>query len=1559
MCQALLDRFDISQGDLSALKECGQRLGEATIERVVDQFYEWLPRQPEFNLFFPSQELLEHVKKQQELYWIDFFKGIVDQRYIDSRIHIGNVHARRELPSEMYFAGMLHFQLLFLAEIRTLGLDPERVLAATVAYTKLAALDTFVVTDQIAQFSKLGMERSEPFNANGQAFRASEQLFQSIFEDSQIGISFFNINGHAIYTNHAFQALLGYSESELSQIEKWDEIVHPDERVSGKERYRELIQGKRERDEWEQRFVRRDGRVVIANARFSLIRDSSGKPQYVASLTEDITEQKQADERLRASEELFRSVYENAQIGIGVYNIQTAEHLSNRAVNEILGYGPTELRSVEQWDEVVHPDERAAGARRYSDLIQGVRDQDEWEQRFIRRDGRIVIANGRFKLIRDAQGKPNYIVTLNEDVTERRRAEAERLRVTRQMQLLLDSTGQGIYGLDLKGHCTFINRAACEMLGYRTEDLLDRNMHELVHHHRPDGSIYPSQECPVAHALQSGKGCHVDEEILWRRDGTPIPVEYSSFPVFEDGVIKGAVVTVSDVTDRKRTREALESSERLFRSIFEGAQIGIGVFRLDNKEHFSNRALHEMLGYTGEELSRLDQWDSIVPDDERDSGAQRYGQLVEGERDTDEYQQHYIRRDGKVLLGNSRFQLVRDAAGRPQCIVALTEDITERTRAKQALQASEQLFRSIFENAQIGISVFNAATRKYHINQALLEMLGCDLEDLSSVEKWDLFIHPEERKSGAERYVALLEGKLDKDEWEQRFVRLDGRIVMANGRFSAVRNAARELQYLLYLTEDITDRKRAEAELRGAKEAAVAATKAKSEFLANMSHEIRTPMNAILGMTHLALKTELSTRQRDYLTKARAAAESLLGIINDILDFSKIEAGKLTMEQTKFHLEGVFDNLSTVVSQRAHDKNLEFLVALPPDLPSVLLGDPLRLGQVLINLVNNAIKFTERGEIVASVNLEEKLSDRIKLKFAVRDTGIGMTPDQIARLFQAFSQADSSTTRKYGGTGLGLSISKRLVEMMGGNIWAESESGQGSTFSFTAWFDVACAERRRKVIPTSLAGIRVLVVDDNAVAREVLTEMLRQFSLRVESVSSGDRALRELAEADPRDPYRLVLMDWQMPGPDGLETSRNIKNSNLQNVPKIVMITGFGREDIRRKAQESDIDGFLQKPVSPSVLFDTLMNLFGVPEEEATASLEKKDLDLPLANGLRVLLVEDNEVNQQLATELLKSEGATVTVANHGREAVELLERATVQPVPFDVVLMDLQMPEMDGITATRLLRSKPHLQHLPIIAMTAHAMADEIQRCFEAGMNDHVGKPIDPRTLYAALARWTHAHQHAAPGVPKKAATGENRPSFPEIQGVDTASGLGRIAGNQKLYRGLLTQFAAKQESTGNRIKEALDGGDREQAERLAHSLKGVAGNLGIDRIFFLAESLERAIPQSHESAAHLLQKLTSAMDLQIQAIQAAFTTSTEEVEQVSAPPLNPADAGKMIRELRQLLETSDASAPQAFAGLAKILRGSVAAERLETLGAAVKGFDFDSALAKLKEISHDYGTP
>jgi two-component system sensor histidine kinase/response regulator len=1022
---------------------------------------------------------------------------------------------------------------------------------------------------------------------------------------------------------------------------------------------------------------------------------------------------------------------------------------------------------------------------------------------------------------------------------------------------------------------------------------------------------------------------------------------------------------------REPAKRGLRSNEELFRSIFENAQIGISVFSIDRQEHYSNRAMSAMLGYSEEELSRLEKWDEITHPDDRVACAERYAALLLGKREKDAYEQRFIARDGNIVFANGRFTLLRDVEGNPEYVVALTEDITDRIAAEDLVRKRDEELRRGNFLAETALELTKAGywhvpldgSGWYNSSSRRVAVFG-DIPQLEHRYRLDdMFAHAEEADKAAGKAARMafndaLEGTATYDTVFAYKRPTDGRVAWVHALGHVLKDADGKPTDMYGVSQDITEFKRLETELSTAKQIAEAATKAKSDFLANMSHEIRTPMNAILGMTHLALKTDLTSKQRDYLTKAKAAAQSLLGIINDILDFSKIEAGRLDMEKADFRLEEVLGNVSSMICQKVHDKNLEFLIASPQDTPPNLVGDPLRLGQILINLVSNAVKFTEKGEIVLTIALLERVLDRANLKFSVRDTGIGLTPQQSARLFQAFSQADSSTTREYGGTGLGLSISKRLIEMMGGNIWVESTYGVGSTFQFTAWFGIGSGEAKRRLLIPDIAGIRVLVADDNQQARDILTDFLKGLALRVKSVSSGGEAIRELVARDDEDPYELVLVDWQMPGMNGLEVSRAIKRGNrLKHIPKLVMVTAFGRDDIHAQAESAGIDGYLLKPVTPSTLYDTLVELFGVAGRETEASQITTAAATPHdATGIRILLVEDNEMNQQVATELLESAGATVRIANHGAEAVKILTEGEPPP-PFDIVFMDLQMPEMDGYTATRLIRAHPGTRELPVIAMTAHALMEERQRCLEAGMNEHVGKPIDPDALFATLMRWAKPRGQASAAGRKPVAPADNV-ILPEIEGVDLIGGLSRVNGNKQLYRDLLLQFAASQSGVDSQILAAIRSGDDALVERIAHTVKGVAGNIGLANLFTVAGKLERAVRQKDPAVSALVEQFNLALRRQIHAIRWAMRdliphrdAPVEGVQGCDARAISAA-----IAQLRALLESSDVDALDAFVALESALANNCDAIRLNALRTSIEEFDFEDGLLKLDEIAKDY---
>ena len=753
------------------------------------------------------------------------------------------------------------------------------------------------------------------------------------------------------------------------------------------------------------------------------------------------------------------------------------------------------------------------------------------------------------------------------------------------------------------------------------------------------------------------------------------------------------------------------------------------------------------------------------------------------------------------------------------------------------------------------------------------------------------------------------------------------------------------------VTQDITERKNCWSwSCVAARAKAEEATQMKSMFLANMSHEIRTPMNAIIGLSHLALKTELTPKQRDYVSKIHNAGTSLLTVINDILDFSKIEAGRLDIESTTFKLDHVMQQVAVVTGQKAHEKGLEFLMDIRQGIPQDLVGDPLRLGQILTNLINNAVKFTDQGEIRVKAELLEQTGEKVKLRFSVRDTGIGMTPEQVGKLFRPFTQADMSTTRKHGGTGLGLTISLRLVELMGGQIWLESEPGVGSTFIFTAWLGVGSEAGR--LVPAQLMNLRALVVDDNPAARDILVDALGGTAAQVDAVSGGAEAVAAVQQHDGSSPYDVVFMDWKMPGMDGLQATRLIKGDpGIRKQPVVVMVTAFGREEVREEAERLNIEGFLVKPVTKSMLVDTLVTLFSPSSGETAAAsglAVEKGVRL---DGLSVLLVEDNEINQQVAVELIEGVGGKVTVASDGREGVELLEAAP-DPVPYDVVLMDIQMPEMDGYQATARLRAQARFAKLPIVAMTAHATIEERQRCVAAGMNDHVAKPIDPAALYDAL-------RHYCATAPAAGASRDERPGGGRRRRAAAGGRPRRRAGPSARGRATARSTcgscgSSRRATPTPRIGsgKASSGANERSAERLAHTVKGTAGNLAAGPVQAAAGALEKAIRDGVEAARVeslrvQLGEALGALSKALRPLLADAAVTPVEGRAAAAAPVEPAALKATADRWSRLLAECDARTVDDLERDGPVLRALFGgAEPLARFAKLVTAYDFEGAL-------------
>jgi two-component system, sensor histidine kinase and response regulator len=1116
-------------------------------------------------------------------------------------------------------------------------------------------------------------------------------------------------------------------------------------------------------------------------------------------------------------------------------------------------------------------------------------------------------------------------------------------------RLILSSIDEGIAGLTADGMMSFVNPAGARMLGYEPEELIGTKMHATIHYARPDGSPFPREDCSMYKTSQDGQPRTESSEVLWRKDGTSVPVEYSTTPTKKDDKVVGTVVSFRDITERLRIEAAVQESEKRFRSIFENAQIGIGIHSVQTGEHLSNRAQIEQLGYSEEDLRDTAQWDKIVYPDDREWGAQRYGDLIAGVRDEDEYVQRFIRPDGSIMVGSGRFKVIRDAQGKPQYIISLHEDITERERAEQRLKFTQYAVDNAAD-AVFWIRPTDGGLE--YVNESACKVLGYTKEELLATPVSD--VAPDFTCATLQAQTQVLREK-GAETRESKLRAKDGHTFDAEITVYVADYLNQEI--VVANVKDITERKWAEAAILEAKEVAEAGTKAKSDFLANMSHEIRTPMNAIIGMSHLTLRTELNSRQRDYVEKIQQSGQHLLGIINDILDFSKIEAGKLTVENIDFDLEKVLENVSTLISEKATAKHLELIFDIDPAVSTHLKGDPLRVGQILINFCNNAVKFTEKGEIIVKARVKEEDEFGKLVYFSVSDTGIGLTEEQMGRLFQAFEQADTTTTRQYGGTGLGLAISKKLANLMGGDVGVESELGKGSTFWFTAKLGVSHAGRRNLSRP-DLRGRHVLIIDDNSQAREVLSSMLTSMTFVADEAPSGQEGIEMVRQAsEAGHPYEIVFVDWQMPGMDGIEAGKRIRTlPTLSAPPRLVMVTAYGREEVMKQAEENAFASVLVKPVTASMLFDSAIQVLGADHGRTDSVQASPGLKLDQLRGMRVLLVEDNELNQEVAMGLLGTADMSIDLADNGEIAVRM-----VGEKEYDLVLMDMQMPVMDGITATKAIRSNPRFNSLPIIAMTANAMETDREACLQAGMNDHVGKPIDPDEMFATIMRWAkkRGDQPEPPALVK--AEPERVPGpddLPDIEGIDLKDGLKRVGGNAKLYRDLLMKFAAKYGDAGVQIADAMKSGDSATAERIAHTVKGVAGNIGIKRVHSAAEKLEKAIRENDAALPATLKGFKSILAPQVDAITHAFAKGEEAAPAKEASKgFDLIEAARLAGRLHTLLEASDGESEEVFRSLHEMVSGHVVKEQIDALGVHISEFDFSGALVKLDQVASELG--
>jgi len=1091
------------------------------------------------------------------------------------------------------------------------------------------------------------------------------------------------------------------------------------------------------------------------------------------------------------------------------------------------------------------------------------------EVRNRRKDGTFYWVESTIVPFMDDDGKPVRYISIRTDITARKEMD---LRLEEQRAFyehISETLDEGLYVQDANGRCIYMNSEAERLLGWSRKEFIGLSAHDTIHRQTADGKPLRGRDCPIMLDVKAKGRARNADQVFMRKDGSLFPVEVSSQAVLRDGELDGVVVAFQDITERKKNELIIRLAQERLNLSLDGSNLALWDWDIaGNRMYLSDRwAL--MIGKERQEmlLTTEQLFEAVHPED-RQLVRANLEAVLKGKVEFYSEEFRVKRVDGQWAWVHSHGKVVeRDVAGRAVRMTGTNADITERKQAEDELSRSETKLRTLYDTTSDSVMLLDDKGF-IDCNAATLELFGvASRAEFCMKNPADL--SPPMQPGGADQpngidsltlanmHIAIaMEKGRHSFEWVHQRTdngkRFDTEILLNSMLLDGK-------QILQATVRDISERKQEEEILRQAKSAAEQAAKVKSDFLSNMSHEIRTPMNGIIGMTELALDTDLSHEQREYLSLVKSSADSLLHIVNDILDFSKIESGKLDIEAIEFSLEQMLRETMKSLAVRAHQKQLELLLHVASDVPDRLLGDPGRLRQVIVNLVGNAIKFTQTGEIEVEVAcVTETFGNQAKLRFSVRDTGIGIPREKFKTIFESFSQADTSTTRKYGGTGLGLTISAQLVELMGGKIGLDSEVGKGSIFHFELSLPVTSRDALLQYQQTGrVAGMHVLVADDNATNRRLLQEMLNNWKMIPVVVDSGAAALAELERAAANgQPYALAILDVQMPGMDGFELAERILSHPEYVSATVMMLTSEGQRGHAARCRELGVASYLMKPVSQSELLDTIMTALGEPLLQASPLITRHSLR-ETRRKLNLLLAEDNAVNQTLAIRLLEKMGHAVTLANNGLEAVQHW-----QTNPFDAILMDVDMPEMNGYEATQRIREleKANGKHITIVAMTAHAMQGAREECLRHGMDGYLTKPIDTEALWREL-------DNLAQSITGKTASEEKRRE--RLTVVDFAKVREMMDDSRELYDEIVRLFLTDTPVHLQQIREAILSADGDAVRHSAHTIKGMVGIFAAERALQASIDVEQYAEQP-TLLADAIAELEAALTELIAAIHA-----------------------------------------------------------------------------------------
>jgi len=1418
------------------------------------------------------------------------------------------------------------------------------------------------------------------------ALVVEKQRTEDILAGANVGTWETNLLTGESQWNDRWAGMMGFTRDEVQPNADvfWQARMHPDDALRMARAMGDCVRGASDGYSCDVRVRRKDGSWMWILSRAKVMsRQPTGRAEWIGGIHTDISEFKHVEDSLRDMESFLDRAGRIAGVGAWQVELRTNRIIFSDQTCIIHGVEPGFRPTREQALSFYPPADRL---RLESAMDRAVQDGRAWdlELEFLSARGEHLWVRQFGEVEFDDAGAVRLVGAF-QNVTEDKKA---RLLVQRSGELLrgaIDAINEAFVLYDPQDKLVFCNDKYRALFD-KSDDLLKVGASfETILRGAAERGQYPEAAGRVDEWVRQRLQAHRQGDLSEEQqteNGRWLKVIERKMP---DGHLVGFRV---DITELKMATAAAESvssalaeERRRLQNILQGTNVGTWEWNVQTGETIYNDQYLGMLGYSPQALAQggAAHWNALSHPQDAQLAESAMLAHLRGDTPLFEIETRMRHRDGHWvwLLGRGKLARYSDD-GRALWVYGTHMDITERKLAEQELAETSATLQNVLDSAtDVGIICTGVDRIIQVFNKGAENLLGYQAADLIGFKTCSPFFDLKELATLRES-LELIFGRMpttqevfehvvgDREQQEWTFIRKDGSHFIASLIFSPMRNAQGEVDGHLIIIYDVSKQKEYETSLRQAMVLAEQSSVAKSQFLANMSHEIRTPMNAILGMLQLLHKTSLNTRQRDYTEKAEGAARSLLGLLNDILDFSKVEAGKMQLDPQPFLLENLLSDLSVILSSNLGNKDVDLLFSVDPDIPHELVGDALRLKQILINLGGNAVKFTQEGQVLIRWTLLGSGLERVRIGVAVQDSGIGIAAENQARIFEAFTQAEANTTRRFGGTGLGLVISTRLIRLMGGELELVSAVGKGSTFSFSFELARVNPSMLQESVTPSLAGPapRTLLVDDNAVARASALVMMRSLGWEVYEAASGAAALELLRAraAQHEPPMDALFVDWQMPDMDGWQTLAAARQiGDHQSPPLCIVLSRHNRESLARRS-ESELEllnGFMVKPLTAGMFAQTLVQArahaqMRHPADGAHDALPAPALfaaaapAMPL-RGMRLLLVEDNPINQQVAQELLGSAGAQVTLAENGLLGLAALDAAN--PV-FDAVLMDLQMPVMDGLTATRRLRENPRYANLPVIAMTANAMAGDREECLQAGMNDHVGKPFDLgnliRTLVAQTGWKTPSNTDDFPVVAHSGAVVEPG-QWPE--GIDIVSAMARMGDNQGLLARAFQAYVAEARGILERLPQQLSSGVTPELKRELHSFKGLSATMGVGVLSALAAEAEQWVIQG---AWEMVQ---SSVDALVQQTARLLPTLSMVADQLQAAVQQPqtSEGGALPRaQLEVLLEALRASNMRALDLFATLRQARVGSDAvlLQPLDEAMASLDFALAAKECEKL-------